>query len=75
MTSKKEIVRSLSEKLNITRLAAKEVVQTTLDCIAETLIEERRIELRNFGVFEVKKRLARKARKPKKAKSVNVSES
>ena len=72
--TKKEIVRSVSEKLNITQLAAKEVVQNVLDTISETLIEERRIELRNFGIFEVRKRAARKARNPKTGVPVKVKE-
>jgi nucleoid DNA-binding protein len=44
------------------------------DCIAETLVEEKRIELRNFGVFEVRKRAARKARNPKTGDEVFVQE-
>ena len=39
-----------------------------------TLVEERRIELRNFGVFEVKKRAARKARNPRTGQKVYVPE-
>ena len=72
--TKKEIVRSVSEKLNITQLKAKDIVQSVLDCIAETLVEEKRIELRNFGVFEVRKRAARKARNPKTGDEVMVKE-
>ena len=74
MTTKKEIVRTISEKLNITQLAAKEVVQDVLDTISETIVKERRIELRNFGIFEVRKRVARKARNPKTGASVKVKE-
>jgi hypothetical protein len=40
----------------------------------ETLVEERRIELRNFGVFEVKERAARKARNPRTGQRVDVPE-
>ena len=74
MSTKKEIVVAVAEKLNITQLTAKEVVQNVLDTIVEMLVEERRIELRNFGVFEVKKRAARKARNPKTGVSVKVKE-
>src|SRR5262249_53554103 len=49
-------------------------VQKTFDAIVETLVEERRIELRNFGVFEVKKRAARKARNPRTGDKVYVPE-
>jgi nucleoid DNA-binding protein len=72
--TKKEIVRSISEKLNLTQLKTKDIVQNVFDCIAETLVEENRIELRNFGVFEVRKRAARKARNPRTGDEVMVKE-
>ena len=72
--TKKEIVRTISEKLNMTQLKTKDIVQSVFDCIAETLVEEGRIELRNFGVFEVRKRAARKARNPKTGDEVMVQE-
>ena len=63
--TKKEIVKTISDEIGLTQLKTKEIVQKTFDAIVETLVEERRIELRNFGVFEVKKRAARKARNPR----------
>ena len=60
--TKKEIVKAISDELGLTQLKTKEIVQKTFDAIVETLVEDRRIELRNFGVFEVKMRAARKAR-------------
>ena len=72
--TKKEIVRSVSEKFNLTQLQTKIIVQCVFDCIADTLVEENRIELRNFGVFEVRKRAARKARNPKTGDEVQVKE-
>jgi len=74
MSTKKEIVVAVAKKLNITQLEAKEVVQNALNCIADTLVEERRIELRNFGVFEIRTRAARNARNPKTGASVKVKE-
>ena len=72
--TKKEIVKAISEEIGLTQLKTKEIVQKTFDAIVETLIEERRIELRNFGVFEVKKRAARKARNPRTGDKVFVPE-
>ena len=72
--TKKEIVRSISEELGLTQLKTKEIVQKTFDAIIETLVEEKRIELRNFGVFEVKCRAARKARNPRTSEEVLVEE-
>ncbi|MEZ6052351.1 MAG: HU family DNA-binding protein [Planctomycetaceae bacterium] len=72
--TKKEIVKQISEEIGLTQLKTKEIVQKTFDAIIETLVEERRIELRNFGVFEVKKRAARKARNPRTGERVDVAE-
>lgn len=79
--TKKEIVRQLCEKANkekllkgnLTQLATKEIVQWTFDAIIETLVEEGRIELRNFGVFEVKQRKPRRARNPRTGERVDVA--
>src|SRR5687767_6744112 len=58
----------------MTQLKTKEIVQKTFNAIVEALVEERRIELRNFGVFEVKARAARKARNPRTGQRVDVPE-
>ena len=70
--TKKEIVKTISEEIGLTQLKTKEIVQKTFDAIVETLLEGGRIELRNFGVFEVKKRAARKARNPRTGTRVDV---
>src|SRR5437016_14240280 len=70
--TKKEIVKQISERIGLTQLKTKEIVQQTFDAIVETLIEVGRIELRNFGVFEVKMRKARKARNPRTGERVDV---
>ena len=72
--TKKEIVKEISEALQMTQLKTKEIVQKTFDAIVKTLVEDGRIELRNFGVFEVKKRAARKARNPRTGDKVFVPE-
>ena len=72
--TKKEIVKTISEEIGLTQLKTKEIVQKTFDAIVETLVEEKRIELRNFGVFEVKRRAARKARNPRTGEKVFVPE-
>ena len=70
--TKKEIVKQISDEIGLTQLKTKEIVQKTFDAIVETLLEEGRIELRNFGVFEVKQRKARKARNPRTGDKVYV---
>ncbi len=70
--TKKDIVRTISEEVGLTQQQTKEIVQKTFDAIIECLVRERRIELRNFGVFEVKPRAARKARNPRTGQQVDV---
>lgn len=78
--TKKEIVKTICDrankkklmKSNLTQLATKEIVQWTFEAIIETLVQEGRIELRNFGVFEVKQRKPRKARNPRTGAAVSV---
>jgi nucleoid DNA-binding protein len=74
VVTKKEIVKTISDEIGLTQLKTKEIVQKTFDAIVEALVEEGRIELRNFGVFEVKKRAARKARNPRTGDKVHVPE-
>ena len=74
VVTKKEIVKTISDEIGLTQLKTKEIVQKTFDAIVETLVEDHRIELRNFGVFEVKKRAARKARNPRTGEKVSVPE-
>jgi len=72
--TKKEIVRRISERAELTQLKTKEIVQWTFDAIIDTLIKDGRIELRNFGVFEVRRRKARRARNPRTNERVAVPE-
>lgn len=73
--TKKEIVKRICEiDPELTQQKTKQIVQTVLDMIVETLVTESRIELRKFGVFEVRRRKARKARNPKTEERVMVPE-
>ena len=70
--TKKDIARSISDRAGITVSQALQVVQGVFDEIIDTLATEGRIELRNFGVFEVRERKARKARNPRTGDPVEV---
>ena len=72
MKTKKDIVKAIADDLGITQVAVKRAVQMTFDSIIDTLVADGRIELRNFGVFEVKRRQGRKARNPRTGQEVFV---
>src|ERR1700680_2884779 len=65
------MAKAIADDIGLTQVQVQEIIQRVLDGIAETLVQEGRIELRNFGVFEVKKREPRKARNPRTGESVS----
>ena len=70
--TKRELVRQIATELNIDQVTARKIVQRTLDSVLEAVAKSGRVELRNFGVFEIKRRAARKARNPKTNEEVFV---
>ena len=62
--TKRDLVVRISEETGLIQTQVFDVVQRTLDYIAESLSKGDKVELRNFGVFEVKIRKARVGRNP-----------
>ncbi len=72
--TKRELVIDIAERLGYTQNEVAAVVQTTLDTISNTLAEGNRLEIRNFGVFEIKVRDARVGRNPRTGEAVPIRE-
>ena len=66
MMTKRDLVVRIAKEEALPQIDVTNVVQKTLDYIADELAEGRTIELRNFGVFECKVRKSRKGRNPNK---------
>ncbi len=64
--TKRDIVLNIYDRTGFAQKEVREVVQLTLDSIAEALSKGRNVELRNFGVFEVQVRKSRIGRNPNK---------
>ena len=62
--TKRDLVTRISNESGLVQQQVLDVVQKTLDYIAEALSKGDKVELRNFGVFEVKIRKARVGRNP-----------
>ena len=68
--TKRDIVLSIHDKVkseypDVSQKAIRDIVQLTLDNIANALTEGQNVELRNFGVFEVQVRKSRIGRNPR----------
>ncbi|MDJ0520753.1 MAG: HU family DNA-binding protein [Planctomycetota bacterium] len=70
--TKKELVARIAEKTNQTKVVAKDIIQMFLDEIIRELGRGNRLEFREFGVFEIKERAARKAQNPRTLEKVDV---
>ena len=68
--TKRDLVVKIARETGMVQNEVAEIVQKTLDYITEELISGRNIELRNFGVFEIKVRKERKGRNPNKPQDV-----
>ena len=62
--TKRDLVIAISEETGIVQQQVLQVVQRTLDHISNSVAKGTTVELRNFGVFEVKVRKARIGRNP-----------
>ena len=62
--TKRDLVIRISEETGQVQQRVLQVVQRTFDLISEAVAAGKTVELRNFGVFEVKIRKARIGRNP-----------
>ena len=71
--TKLDMVVEIARKTGLQQEQVKRLLQLTLDGIIDALAREGRIELRNFGVFEVRTRKPRKARNPRTGEVVMLN--
>jgi nucleoid DNA-binding protein len=70
--TKKDMAKAIGEAMGLSPSQVVKIVQRVFDGIIDTLVDEGRMELRNFGVFEVRQRKARRARNPRTGEKVDV---
>ena len=67
--TKRDLVVRISNETGLVQQQVLDVVQKTLDYISDAVARGETVELRNFGVFEVKLRKARVGRNPNAPKT------
>ena len=70
--TKRDLVQLIAEKTNVQQQKAKEVIQSFLDEIIGELANGNRLEFRDFGVFEPRKKAPRLARNPRTGEKIQV---
>jgi DNA-binding protein HU-beta len=69
---KADIVNEVAETTDVPRIKAAQAVDTIIDTIKTALSEGKRIELRGFGVFQVRDRKKGVGRNPKTGVEVPI---
>jgi DNA-binding protein HU-beta/integration host factor subunit beta len=72
MPTRKKIANRIAAKMNLTQVLAQDLLQQVFDELMETLVREKRLELRKFGVFELRVRAPRTGRNPKTNECMNI---
>lgn len=62
---KLDIARHVAEALDIKDQDAMRIVNEIINAIRETVVENGRLEIRNFGIFQIKQRKPKIGRNPK----------
>jgi nucleoid DNA-binding protein len=62
--TKRDLILRISKQTGMKQVQVQKIVQKSIDEICEALAKGDKVELRNFGVFEVKVRGARVGRNP-----------
>lgn len=70
--TKRELVKTISERLAMPNAEVAAVIQGFMDQLVEELASGNRLEFREFGIFDLKQRRARKARNPRSGEKVMV---
>lgn len=70
--TKKELVNRIADSTKQTKVVVKDIIQRFLDEIIIELSAGNRLEFREFGVFEIKDRAARRAQNPRTLEKVQV---
>ncbi len=68
--TKKDLIDKIAEKKNINQLEVRKVVEEFIAGVKENMQAGNRIEIRDFGVFEIKIRKPRIGRNPKKPEDI-----
>ncbi|MDQ0188493.1 HU family DNA-binding protein [Alicyclobacillus cycloheptanicus] len=73
--NKTELVQAVSERTELSRKDASEVVEAVFEVITEALANGEKVQLVGFGNFEIRERAARKGRNPQTGEVIDIAAS
>ncbi len=73
--TKQELVDAVAEKAEVSKAAAKEIIDATFEEIVKSIKKEKRFAMPGFGTFTVRERKAKTGRNPKTGESIKIKAS
>jgi DNA-binding protein HU-beta len=73
--NKAELIKSISEKSELTRADAEKALNAFIESVEEALVNGDKVQLVGFGSFEVRERAARKGRNPQTNEEITIKAS
>lgn len=70
--NKSELVYELTNRLDVTRKEAEDVIDCFLDLIAENLANGEKVVLSGFGTFEIRNRVSRSGVNPRTGERIDI---
>ncbi len=72
--TKSQLIEAVSDRIDVPRKRAEDVVNAVFDAMKGALVEDERIEVRGFGSFTIREYKAKKGRNPRTGAQVEVDE-
>lgn len=73
--NKADLIKSISEKGDITRVDAEKALNAFIESVEEALVGGDKVQLVGFGSFEVRERAERKGRNPQTKEEITIKAS
>lgn len=71
--TKSELIEQVSERIDVPKNRAEEIVNAVFESMKQALMADERIELRGFGSFSIRSYDSRKGRNPRTGDEVQVA--
>jgi len=72
--TKAEIIENIYPEVRVSKKSIHRIIDLFFDELKDALLQDKVIELRGFGTFEIKTRKGRRARNPKTGEGVTVQD-
>jgi integration host factor subunit beta len=72
--TKSELIETISDRIEVPRKRAEDVVNAVFDAMKDALMDDERIEVRGFGSFTIREYAAKEGRNPRTGEKVFVEE-